>query len=153
MMREVNNAMFSKKFDYNNYVSSIINNFKDETYPSGPFVSPTNSIMYGSPPAFGSPFGPPGQPMNVFPVFDPRYNNHFNSKHDPVFAHESVESNKARLHDVIKKAKQSVRNNDDHIKMKKMIPVKMIRSLVKPDQHMDPPSCCAVRVTCQKTAP
>ena len=66
MINEVNNAMFSKKFDYNNNVSLIINNFKDETYISSPFLSPNANIMFPQPGRFGSMYGNGPTPMGMY---------------------------------------------------------------------------------------
>ena len=108
MMNEVNNAMFSKKFDYGNNVSSIVNNFKDETYNSSPFLPPNGNIMFPQPGGFGSIYGNGPTPMSMYPMYDPRYNDHYNGRHPSYFPNDNVASKKSRLHGIIKKAKENV---------------------------------------------
>ena len=109
MVNEVNNAMFAKKFDYNNKVSSIVNNFKEETYHSPSFLPNGNNMMFhGAASPYGSPFGNSNiSPMNMFPSIynDPRFNAQFNLQHDPDFGKSERNESKQRLRNVIAKAK------------------------------------------------
>ena len=125
MINEVNNAMFSKKFNYNHKVSSIVNNFKDETYPNPQFVTPNSNMMYhGQPSPFGSPFGNNMSPLNMFPTMfnDQRFQSHYNMEHDPMFANSDMNSSRERLRNVIEKTKQKVngsKNRNVEVKMEK----------------------------------